>query len=64
MADLATAIQTGRPHRANGELAYHVLDVMHAIIESSDRGARVALESTCAQPAPLPMGLPEGVLDS
>jgi predicted dehydrogenase len=63
VADLAYAIQSGRPHRANGELAYHVLDLMHALIESSEQGARVALGSTVTQPAPLPAGLAAGTLD-
>ncbi len=63
VADLASAIQSGRPHRANGEMAYHVLDLMHALIESSELGARVVISSTAAQPAPLPAGLALGVLD-
>jgi hypothetical protein len=28
VADLAYALRTGRPHRANGELAYHVLELI------------------------------------
>jgi predicted dehydrogenase len=59
VADLAYGLRTGRPHRANGELAYHVLDVMHAILEASNRGHHVELTSTCERPAPLPAGLPE-----
>jgi len=53
VADMATALQTGEPHRANGELAYHVLDVMHALHESSESGQHVEIESTCERPAPL-----------
>ena len=30
VADMAYALRCGRPHRASSELAYHVLDVMHA----------------------------------
>src|SRR5690606_9945516 len=29
VADMAYALRTGRPHRASGELTYHVLDLMH-----------------------------------
>jgi predicted dehydrogenase len=63
VADMAYAIRSGRPHRANGQLAYHVLDLMHALIESSEQGTRVAIGSTVEQPAPLPAGLALGVLD-
>ena len=62
-ADMAAAIAANRPHRANGELAYHVLDIMHAIHDSSDQGIHVQLESTCDQPSPLPTGMPKGMLD-
>jgi len=62
-ADMASAIATGRNHRANGELAYHVLDIMHAFHDASDKGAHVTLESTCERPLAMPMGLLPGTLD-
>jgi hypothetical protein len=31
---MAYALRTGRPHRANGELAYHVLDAVYAVLEA------------------------------
>jgi predicted dehydrogenase len=52
--DLARAIRGDRPHRADGTLAYHVLDVMTAIVESADRDAVVSVESTVAVAPPLP----------
>jgi predicted dehydrogenase len=64
VADMAYALRTGRPHRANGEMAFHVLDVMHAILEASETGRHIELASTCERPAPLPTGLPEGQLDA
>lgn len=64
VADLAYAIHSGRPHRASGELAYHVLDIMQAVEESSDGGQHVTLESSAARPAPLPMGLLRGEMDA
>ncbi len=63
VADMAYGLRSGRPHRASGELAYHVLDAMHAFHDASDKGKHVELASTCKQPAPLPMGLMDGVLD-
>lgn len=63
VADMAYALRYGRSHRANGELAYHVLDVMHAFHNASNQGKHVQLESTCERPAALPTGLIKGVLD-
>ena len=44
--DMARAIRAGVPHRATGELAYHVLDTMVSIAESIETGTLVDLEST------------------
>jgi predicted dehydrogenase len=63
VADMATAMRAGRPHRASGELTYHVLDIMHAFLDASRLGKHVELESTCERPAALPTGLPENLLD-
>jgi predicted dehydrogenase len=63
LADLCYALRSGRPHRANGELAYHVLDLMHAFHDASRDGKHIKLESTMERPAPLPLGLIEGQLD-
>jgi predicted dehydrogenase len=63
VADLAYALRTDRPHRANGELAYHVLEVMHAVLEASRTGQHLELTSTCERPALLPAGLPEYQLE-
>jgi predicted dehydrogenase len=51
--DLIGAIRSGRPHRASGELAFHVLDVLLAI-ESATQSDRVEqVGSRCERPAPL-----------
>lgn len=63
VADLAYAISSGRPQRASDELAFHVLDIMAAVEESSDQGRHLLLESACARPAALPLGLLRGELD-
>ncbi|MDE2855239.1 MAG: Gfo/Idh/MocA family oxidoreductase [Chloroflexota bacterium] len=64
VADMACAIQSGRPHRASGALAFHALDIMLALEESSEQGRHIEIKSTLEQPAALPAGLPDGVLDS
>lgn len=63
VADLAHAIRSGRAQRASGEMAYHVLDIMQAIEESSAGDRHIQIESRCRQPEPLPMGLLPGRLD-
>jgi len=63
VADMAYALRSGRPHRASGALAYHVLDIMHAIHDASRDSAYQELVSG-AQPAPMRADLPEGVLDA
>lgn len=62
-ADMAYALQSGRPHRASGELTYHVLDIMHSIHDAANAGQHIAMQSTCTRPAPLPLGLRDGQLD-
>jgi predicted dehydrogenase len=63
VADMAAALKSGRPHRASGELGYHVLDVMQAFHDASVKNRHIELKSTCKRPAPLPTGLPKGKLD-
>jgi predicted dehydrogenase len=57
VADLAEAIQQGRPHRASAELAYHVLDLMQGFEEASRTGQHQWITSQCSRPAPLPAAL-------
>lgn len=52
--DMARAIREGRPHRATGELAYHVLDIMVSMAESAATGEFVKVESTVQPAEPLP----------
>ena len=63
VADMAYAIQSGRPHRASGDLAFHVLDIVQALEESSERGRHIEIQSTLEQPPALPVGLADGRLD-
>lgn len=52
--DLARAIREGRPERASGDLAFHVLEVMLALHASAEHGDAVEIASTVAPSAPLP----------
>lgn len=61
-ADMAEAIEQNRPHRANGELANHVLEIMLAFDLSSQEGRRIDLKTTCVRPEPLPLGLEDGMI--
>jgi hypothetical protein len=63
VADLAHALAADRPHRASGDLAYHVLDIMHALVESAQSGSHLQIESRCDRPSKLPLGLHAGELD-
>ena len=38
ITEMAEAITEGRPHRASGKLAYHVLDIMHGIHNAASSG--------------------------
>lgn len=52
VSDMARALRDGEPHRASAELAYHVVDVMHAALESSEQGRHVSIESGFDLPKP------------
>jgi predicted dehydrogenase len=53
VAELAAAIRAGRPERASGEQAFHVLDVMVSTIESAETGLPVDVKSTTTVAPPL-----------
>ncbi len=63
VADMAYGLASGRPHRASGDLAYHVLDVMQAFEDASQAGRHIEITSACPRPAALPLGLRPGELD-
>lgn len=62
-ADMAIALQTGRKHRCNGDLANHVLEIMLAFDKSSKLGKKVDLKTTCERPEPLQLGLEHGEVE-
>ncbi len=63
LADMLSATAAGRPHRASGELALHVLELMTSAIRSSDEGRRLDLTTTCERPAPMRFGLDTNTFD-
>ena len=62
VADMAHAIRAGRPHRASGELALHVLEVMEAFETSSRLGRHVSIETRPERPHMLPTAFSAGAL--
>ena len=56
ISDLARALAEGTPHRANGVLAFHVLDVMESLLAAAESGESVVVSSTCERPAAVPAG--------
>jgi predicted dehydrogenase len=56
VADLARAIRTGGPHRADGALAFHVLDVLESVLEAAAKDQPVDVASTVERPAAVPLG--------
>jgi predicted dehydrogenase len=53
LADMAAGLRSGAAHRASGEMAYHVLEVMHAVETASREGRHIEIASTCDRPEPL-----------
>jgi len=62
LADIAFALEKRRPHRMNGEMALHVVEVMEAFLASAKAGKKIGIKSKCRQPDPLPAGLKLGRL--
>jgi predicted dehydrogenase len=63
LADMAVAIRSGRPHRASGEQALAVLDLMQGFLDSSAAGKIYLPTTTYQRPAAMPVNLPFGQLD-
>jgi predicted dehydrogenase len=63
VADMAHAIRSGRPHRASGDLAFHVLEVMEAFQRSSDERRHIEMSTRPERPAMMPVHLKTGEFD-
>jgi len=62
-AEMAYAIKNDRQHRANGDLALHVLETMHAIHQASREEKHVYIEHKCERPKGLTVGNPIDMAD-
>lgn len=49
-AEMASAIAEGRPHRASGEMAAHIVDILNSLEEAADKHEIVTLTTTCEIP--------------
>jgi predicted dehydrogenase len=55
VAEMAGAIREGRPHRATGEQAAHVVEILAAVATSiREDGRRIPITSTFEPPSPMP----------
>jgi hypothetical protein len=54
VVDLAAAVEEGRPPRASGEHAAHVVEILDAIATSSRDGGPIEVRSSFTRPEPLP----------
>jgi predicted dehydrogenase len=57
-AEMAEAVREGRPHRADGRLALHVLDAMQTILEAAEARRWLPVASRVERPPALPEGIP------
>lgn len=53
LVDMADAMLEGRPHRASGEQAAHIVEILDAAMISRQSGQAVPIHSTFTPPAPL-----------
>lgn len=63
VADMAMAIRTGRPMRADVNQTLHVLEIMTGFQKSSETGHYLTLESHYEKKPPMAGGLVNGILD-
>lgn len=61
LADMAHCLRTGEPYRTNGELAFHVSEILLGLSESARTKERYILKTTCERPKLLPAGLLPGM---
>jgi predicted dehydrogenase len=57
LAEMAQALQDGRPHRASADLAYHVLDVSITLLRAAKEETSCRVESTCELPTLVPLSV-------
>ena len=55
LAEMARAISEERPHRCSAELAYHVLDCSHTLLQAAQERTTLKVLSRCDLPPLLPL---------
>jgi predicted dehydrogenase len=56
VAEMAWSLRLGRKNRANKEMAYHALDVLHGMVRSSQTKTSQVIQSTFEKMPPIPRG--------
>jgi predicted dehydrogenase len=56
VAEMAWSMRMGRKNRANKEMAYHALEILHGIVRSSETGSNQIMQSTFERTSPIPRG--------
>jgi predicted dehydrogenase len=64
LVEMVRARRDGRPHRASGELACHVLELMEQSVVASETGRHRAVKTRCERPEALPAGLADDVFEA
>lgn len=54
LSDMAAGILENRPHRASGNLALHVLEILEGLETASENGGMIEMTTSCERPAPMP----------
>ncbi len=63
LADMAKALETGRPFRADCSQTLHVLEIMSAFNESARTGKEIKLTTSFERKAPMAVPCTKGILD-
>jgi predicted dehydrogenase len=56
VAEMAWSMRMGRKNRANKEMAYHALEVLHSIVKSSETKSNQVIKSSFDKMPPIPRG--------
>ncbi len=64
LADMAAALVSGRMHRANADMTYHVLEIMEGFTRSGAEKAQVDIRSRFAKTPAMKRTLLPGILDA
>jgi len=62
LLDMVEGLASGRPPRASGKLAYHVLEVLLGLDQSAQSGTVVSIASTAARPEPFTLPEPAPIM--